>query len=372
MAAESKYLCPASYFNFLVMLPFKPITDQSKLFKQVIIDRIIEETPTVKTFVIRPLAGEIVYLAGQFLTFVFQTQSTISRRSYSISSALDEPLSVTVKRLTNGAFSRPLLESAKPGDQLTMVGKASGFFVLPKNLEAYGQVIFLAAGSGITPIYSLIKSLLANNPGVSVVLIYSNTSPEKAIFRNGLLSLAAKYSEKFQIEWLFSNRQDLWKARLNKLVLEKLLRQHRTTSNQMTLAYLCGPFNYMRMAAIVLQSDGIPLSNIRREVFTPETPTSLLQPPDILPHKVSIAIGGRTHQLIVQHPESILSAARKYGLELPYSCESGRCGSCVAKRTSGNTWMKFNEVLTDNEVDQGRVLTCSAFPVGGDVTIQFD
>ena len=128
----------------------------------------------------------------------------------------------------------------------------------------------------------------------------------------------------------------------------------------------------MRMAAIVLQSDGIPLENIRREVFTPEIMESLFLPPDVLPHKVQITMGGNTHEFVVQHPESILAAARKNGIELPYSCESGRCGSCVARTTSGKTWMKFNEVLTDKEVDQGRVLTCNAFPVGGDVIIHFD
>ena len=89
-------------------------------------------------------------------------------------------------------------------------------------------------------------------------------------------------------------------------------------------------------------------------------------------HQVTISIGGAVHHMRVQYPLSILAVAKKLGIELPYSCEAGRCGSCVASCTKGKVWMKYNEVLTDREMEKGRVLICNGFPIGGDVTIDFD
>ncbi len=352
------------------MLPFPPVPTNG-LFRNLRISQIIEETAAAKTFVLEPVTGNLPYLAGQFLTFVFPSLSGLSRRSYSLSSAPGESPSITVKRISNGLFSRPLLEQAEPGDLLTIAGGASGFFTLPPDRTSYDQVFFLAAGSGITPVYSLIKSLVKDSFRLPAVLVYSNSSPEKAMFRKPLEGLASANSDRLKIEWLYSNHQDLWKARLNKLVLERLLRVNLKGSPGRTLVYLCGPFEYMRMAAIVLLSEGIPQENIKREVFTPDIPRSPERPPDVAPHRVKILIGGMVHELTVKYPDSILAAARKKGIELPYSCEAGRCGSCVASCTMGKVWMRYNEVLTDREVENGRVLICNGFPVGGDVVIDF-
>ena len=354
------------------MLSFPPVSPRNDLFRDVRITRIIQETPDSKTFVLEPVEGTFPYQAGQFLTFVFPMMAGLSRRSYSFSSAPGEMPAVTIKRISNGAFSRPLLEQAKPGDLLTIVGGASGFFTLPEDISGYDQVFFLAAGSGITPVYSLIKSLVTTERRIPAVLVYSNSTPERTLFRKPLEDLAARNRDRLKIEWLFSNKQDLWKARLNKLVLEMILHEKMKGSPSRTLVYLCGPFDYMRMAAIVLQSEGIPPENIKREVFTPDIPVSPVRPPDVDAHKVKILIHGQTHQLSVQYPDSILRAARKRGIELPYSCEAGRCGSCVASCTSGKVWMLYNEVLTDREVEEGRVLVCNGFPIGGDAVIEFD
>lgn len=355
------------------MLPFKPIQTDDPLFRQVCIESIVKETKEARTFVISP-PHSLPYQSGQFLTFVFQLQNKQERRSYSISSCSEwqEPLAVTVKRLANGAFSRPLLDYGQPGDVLTIVGGASGFFTLPPSSESFDQIIFLAAGSGITPVFSLIKSAIHRYSQVPLLLIYSNTSQGKAIFRKPLIEIQKNNAHRFQIEWLFSRDQDLKRARLNKLLLAEMIRHYKKTKSDRILVYLCGPFNYMRMATIVLQTAGILVKNIKREIFTPEIPVSLARPPDVKPHTVEIHIQGKVHTLTVQYPDSILAAAKKAGIELPYSCEAGRCGSCVASCTKGAIWMKYNEVLTDREVEKGRVLICNGFPVGGDVAIQYD
>lgn len=329
----------------------------------------IRETRDASTFELQ-WEGELPYKAGQFITFVIPTRSGLVRRSYSFSSAPGEVPAVTVKRVANGVFSRPMLDTAQPGDQLTIAGGASGFFVLPENLADYDQVLFLAAGSGITPIYSMIKSVLRSELNIPMLLAYSNTTTESTIFREPLEKLAARHPN-LSMEWFYSGNQDLLKARLSKTTLEHLLAARVKSDPQRILAYLCGPFDYMRMAAIVLQAHGILPENIRREVFTPDAPRIKERPPDTESHQVSVKFRGRQFKFDVQYPDTILAAAKSNGIELPYSCEAGRCGSCIAACTSGKVWMSYNEVLTDNEVAQGRVLTCQSFPIGGDVTLEY-
>ncbi len=353
------------------MLPFQKIQGDHSFFREVRIVDIIRETADTKTFVLEPMEGWLPYRPGQFLTFAFPGKETTERRSYSISSAGREPLSVTVKRIPNGLFSRPLLEHGEIGDHLTLAGGASGFFTLPESDPKINRILFLAAGSGITPVFSLIKSCLAEHPEWTVVLIYSNHAPEQTIFLKSLQSLHEQYSDRFHIEWLYSSNQDLMRARLNKLVLTSFVNQFLPVKEE-AMVYLCGPFDYMRMAAIVLQAEGIPPGNIKREIFSLEKPVSPARPPDTLAHRVTIHIRGEEHTLTLQYPETILQAARKRRIELPYSCEAGRCGSCVASCTQGKVWMKYNEVLTDRDVESGRALICNAYPIGGDAVIRFD
>jgi ring-1,2-phenylacetyl-CoA epoxidase subunit PaaE len=264
-----------------------------------------------------------------------------------------------------------MLERAAPGDRLTIAGEPSGFFTLPPQPSSYDQVMIFAAGSGITPVFAIIKQLLRSKTGVPVVLAYSNSSPDQTIFRKELEAFSRRYPKQLSIAWFYSNNQDLLRARLSKTTLDLFLSERWKGSPEKTLAFLCGPMDYMRMAAIVLQSKGIPPENIRREVFTPDIPKQVERPPDTKPHRVTLRRGKAVHDLVVSYPDSILSAARKQGIELPYSCEAGRCGSCIAACTRGKVWMGYNEVLTDAEVATGRVLVCQSFPVGGDVTIEY-
>jgi len=342
--------------------------------KHLVVSDIITEAPDTKTFILLPQSAydKISYKAGQFLTFLFRETHAEDRRSYSISSAplAGEPLSITVKRVDNGVVSRRLIDRTQVGDILGTIG-ASGFFVLPENIQSYKQVFFFAAGSGITPVYSLMKTLLHTQPDIRVVLIYSNRSPEQVIFRQRLEILQQDFPEQLQVEYLYSTAPNLARARLSKWLLEILVKEYSIAAPAQTLFYLCGPFEYMRMATIGLIAQGIPAANIRKEDFTPFLPEIKVQPPDKQPHKVQLSLGGKNYELLVQYPFSILQAAKKQGIPLPYSCEAGRCGTCAAICTSGKVWMSYNEVLMDNEIAAGRVLTCTGYPVGGDVQLRF-
>lgn len=340
--------------------------------KQIQLTDIITETADAKTFVFEPLHDwKPFYKAGQFLTLVFHTKFGEKRRSYSISSSpdLNEPLSFTVKKVDNGEFSRNLLYETKKGDILETSG-VSGFFTLPENSELYEQVFFLAAGSGITPCYSLIKTLL-HTTQKQVVLIYSNRNEQDTIFLHQLHQLQQLFPKTFQARFLNSQGEGIFNRRLSKWLLTILLKEYLTVKKSKALFYLCGPFEYMQMITISLLIEDIDSWNIRKEIFMPVPTLRVPEPPDKEEHMVKIHIGGHHYALPVKYPKTILAAAKEKNILLPYSCEAGICGTCAATCLKGSIWMAYNGVLVESEVNKGRVLTCQGFPVGGDSEIVF-
>ena len=331
--------------------------------------------PGTRTLVLRPQAGEkIEYQAGQYLTLVRAAHGREVRRSYSFSSspALHEAPAITVKRVDNGLFSRWLVDEARVGDTVQTSG-AGGFFTFPPDLDAYQQVILLGAGNGITPLFSLLKTALHAHPHLAVLLLYSNRSVAEALFLDELRALARRFPLHLHLELFFSNDPALYRARLHKELLETLVARHAPAAPARTLAYVCGPLNYMRMGTYGLHEAGLPLAHIRRELFsTGVAPHAPLVPPDTQSHQVTLTLRGQPHRLAVQYPHTILQAAKRQGLKLPYSCEVGQCGNCAVRCTQGQVWMSNNEVLTDRDLARGLVLTCTGYPVGGDVTLDFD
>ena len=345
------------------------------IYKKVRVQEVIQETRDSKTFKLALADGSpLEYVAGQFITLVFpKSGEKEDRRSYSFSTApgIDPDPAITLKWVENGEYSRKLIDYVKKGDEFLTIG-ASGFFTLPDDIDNHDRVFFLAAGSGITPVFSLLKTLLARDNEVQIVLVYSNKSKDDAIFLEELIALRNIHKDRFRIEFLYSNSPDLTRARLGKWLLENLLKEYGLPDPPKTLFFLCGPYDYMRMATIVLQTEGVPPENIRRENFSAVKPRFRPQPDDKAPHRVDILILDEEYSIECQYPETILQKARKSGIALPYSCESGQCGTCAATCVSGEIFMWNNEVLLDSEVEKGRVLTCTGYPVGGDVVIRFD
>ena len=338
------------------------------------IKKIIPETRDAKSFVLEPVNGkEITYRTGQFLTFVFEKENGIQeRRNFSVSSSPDnnEPLMITIKRIPNGEFSRRLIDTMKEGDELQTIG-ASGFFTLPDDPQLYEQYFFLAAGSGITPVFSLIKTLLLHHPDKKIVLIYSNASEEKAIFYKPLKELQKKYSNRFQIEFLFSNATEFLHRRLSGFLLAQLIKKYEDVPGYLQLFYLCGPFEYMRMITIVLKNNGFTASQIHKEIFTINKPERKREPPDEDLHTVQLFLKGNEYHFQTQYPQTILQTAKANNIPIPYSCEAGQCGTCAATCVKGKVWMWRNDVLMDDEMAKGRVLTCTGYAIGGDVKLMF-
>lgn len=340
-------------------------------YKKLQVKNIKEEVPGFKSISFEDGHG-IDYKAGQYLTFVRFSGDKEIHRSYSITSSpvYKEPLSIGVKRIENGLFSRHLVDDVKPGDELLTIG-SGGLFTLPDDIADYKQIFFFAAGSGITPIYSLIKTILKEHTDICIVLVYSNAAEHKALFLTGLKKLQQQYQEQFKIELLFSNNPQLLNARLHRELILHLLHRLSIAEKEQTLFYICGPENHMRLCTYTLREDGIPADNIRKENFVIDTGAKkMLLPPDKATHHVIIQKDDAHIDLTVTYPDSILTAAKKAGINLPYSCEAGRCGSCVAQCTSGTIWHSYNEVLTDKELRKGLVLTCVGHPINGDATIR--
>ena len=334
------------------------------------IAHIITETKDAKTFVLQATGNATTnYKAGQFVTLVFDTKFGEKRRSYSISSSPDinEPFSITIKKVENGEFSRMLITHAKVGDILSSSG-INGFFHLPDNMEGIQQFFFLAAGTGITPCYSIIKTLLATTKK-QVVLIYSNRQEKDTIFYKQLQWLKQQYPQQFQIHFLFSIHTDVFRSRLSNWLLQQLLKKYLFAEKTKTLFYLCGPFEYMQMVNITLLIEGVPSSHIRKENFNALPRKEKPAPPDKDAHMVTIYFENKSQELAVQYPVTILAAAKAANINIPYSCEAGRCGSCVATCIKGKIWMAYNEVLMDDEIEKGRILCCQAYAVNGDAEI---
>jgi ring-1,2-phenylacetyl-CoA epoxidase subunit PaaE len=341
----------------------------SGIYSRLTIKAIITETAGFKTFVFEDDHG-IQYEAGQFLTIVQMIRGEEVRRSYSITSspALGEPLSIGIKRIDNGIFSRTVFDQAQPGDVWWTTG-AAGFFCLPKQNFHYHSIFFFAAGSGITPIFSLLKTVLQLHPQVKIVLVYSNHDRESTIFFEALKRLQQSHPQQLFIEFIFSNNPDLTKAHLNRDLMTTILKTYAPTI-QHSLFYTCGPEAFMRMVIYQLQEWGFPKEHIKKEDFVlNRAPLIKRTPPDTEPHLVSLKIKGGSFQFKVQYPDTILGAAKKEGIALPYSCETGRCGSCAARCTQGTVWLAANEVRTENDLSGGLTLTCVGYPVGGDVVL---
>jgi ring-1,2-phenylacetyl-CoA epoxidase subunit PaaE len=343
----------------------------SFLHKQIKLVSAYSETPEAKSFEFVPVGDwPLRYEAGQFITLVFPKRDGEERRSYSFSSApvLNEPLRITVKRIANGEYSRRLVDQAQPGDIFYSAG-VSGFFKLPADYKNRKQLVFLAAGSGITPVFSLVKTAL-HTTLLPVILIYSNRAEKSTIFFGELIRLQEQFGDRLQVRFLYSHIDHAHRIRLSKWVLTELLEQYNIPMEE-TLFYMCGPVGYMLMAEITLITAGAPSQNIKREIFSTRKHIIRPVPPDTARHQAEIHVNNEVHQISVQFPDTILAAAKKQQVQLPYSCEAGNCGSCAATCVRGEVWMAYNEVLMDEEIAKGKVLTCQGYPVGGDVILTF-
>jgi ring-1,2-phenylacetyl-CoA epoxidase subunit PaaE len=346
---------------------------------QLRISKIIEQPGENCTFELEPVGEPYPsYTAGQFLPLIFHIGNQELRRSYSFNSSPDvnEPLSITVKRLENGEISRLLHHKTRVGDILTAQGP-QGMFTYTPDPELERTVFLFGAGVGITPLFSILKTALVKERKSKLVLIYSNRSADSAVFHDELMSWQSRYPERLKIVWIYSNSQNPITARLNTIYIRQLVDQHLQFEKSRALFYSCGPVIYMDLCRISLLGMGFSLSQIKRETFvlpedeSDDDDTSEKKPKDTHTYSVVLKFQGKTHELDIPYPKRILDVALEHGINLPYSCHAGMCSTCIATCTRGDVRMDYNEVLTDEELSQGRVLVCTGHPTENGTTIEW-
>ncbi|WP_426669991.1 2Fe-2S iron-sulfur cluster-binding protein [Mucilaginibacter sp. McL0603] len=334
---------------------------------QLKIEAIKWETPDTATFFLSELSGKkIHYKAGQFITFVFTHHTEEIRRSYSLSSSPDEDLlAITVKRITNGEISRFMLSKLKPGEILNAVEPAGRFTVTDS--KSNKNIFLFAAGSGISPVFAQLKHALARPGNSRFILIYSSLNQSSILFKEELDKLATDHPGRLKIIHLLSSDGN----RLNNTTVEQLVKRNATFDLNKAEFYLCGPFAYMRMIRLTLIFMEIEPAQIRKENFVIETVAVTTGKSTYPPGKIKINYKGELYDISVGENQSILQAALQNNIQLPYSCRAGICSTCTALCKNGTVVMTENDVLTDKDLDEGWILTCTGHPIGDDVVVEF-
>jgi len=316
------------------------------------------------------------YQAGQFLTLVFNVAGKELRRSYSLCSSpdIDEPLAIAIKRVENGAISRLLHHKTAVGDVLTAVEPNGRFNYVPAT-DAKRTVFMFGAGVGITPLFSIAKTALKREKDTQIVLAYSNRSAAQTLFYEELNALQQAYPDRFKLIYVFSQSQNLMMARLNGLLIEKIIKENLMFEQKDTLLYTCGPVDYMDVCRITLLNLGFSQDQIKRETFV--LPEDEADEDDMTEKKVkhtntySVVLNyqSEVYTIDVPYNQSILDAALSNGIRLPYSCHAGICSTCTANCIKGGVEMDYNEVLMDDEIAAGRVLICTGHPTENGTTL---
>ena len=326
---------------------------------------IVQEATDMKTIYLERRDGQpLRYAAGQFLTLLFFFHGHELRRSYSFCTTpgIDPVPAITVKRVPNGEISRHLLDRLRVGAALTTLPPA-GRFTLEAGGGALdageggfareaGTLVFIAAGSGLVPVFSLLKQALGM--GVRVLLLTQQHEEASTPFRAVLATMPVDWTEMVTVRngRLTKDKLTAWVAAAG---LESGVR-----------FYLCGPPDFMRLVQITLRTLGFGDAVIRREHFTvghiPAAPPVFdASPKKVVVRAAAEVMAAGDREFVVTWPESILTAALRQGVPLPYSCRAGRCSSCVARCVRGRVRMANNEVLTEKDLREGMVLTCVGY-----------
>ncbi|WP_180038503.1 2Fe-2S iron-sulfur cluster-binding protein [Acinetobacter sp. YH16052] len=316
------------------------------------------------------------YQPGQHLTIRHLTDDGELRRCYSICSDTQEDMSIAIKKIDQGQFSTWANAHLKAGDVLEVIPPQGVFF--QKAAKAGGQnYLGFAAGSGITPILSIVKSVLNRQAEATFTLVYGNRSWKQTMFSEQIMDLKDRFKERLQLVNIFSrelNDSDIFNGRIDADKLQQLF-QANLISAEADHCFACGPEEMMTAVETVLPTWGIQRSKIHTERFNTGTaPKATAQQMESRSEeRVNIILDGR--ELIVEvskQDDSILDAALRAGADLPYACKGGVCATCKCKVLEGQVEMAVNYSLEEDEIQKGYVLSCQARPTTANVRLSFD
>ena len=299
------------------------------------------------------------------------------RRSYSMSSSpnKDASIAVTVKRVPNGLVSNYLCDTVKVGDAIEVM-QPMGHFVIEPNPMKERTIVLFGGGSGVTPLMSILKSVLPVEQGSKVFLVYGSRDEENIIFKKQFVELEQKYEGRFRVLHVLTKPSYTWtgyKTRINQASAVTFLKQDFAIDIAKAEYFLCGPEGMMEEVTNSLKIFNVPAENIHQEHFG----SGILHVEEdiddsIKEQTVTIQYEGNDYTVVVKPHETILDAALRDDIDLPYSCQAGMCTACLGKCTSGKVVMDEEDGLTDNEIKQGYILTCVAHPKTAGVVIEID
>lgn len=327
-----------------------------------VVKRVVEETPEARSLVLEiPDDRREVfhYRAGQFLSFKIPCEGKVLVRSYSLSSSphTDDETVITIKRIEAGRVSNWINDRVREGSTLWTVPPA-GFFVLT---DSERRLVFFAAGSGITPVYSLVKSALASTRR-RLKLVYANRDEASIIFRDGLDDLVRRHPDRLEVLHSLDDRDGYLDA--------EAVTRHAEGERDADF-YLCGPSAFMDVVEGALLRLGVPPGQVHIERFeSPPDPGAAPEPARVgaaaeseeagAPESIEVELDGRVHAVPYREGERVLAAARRAGLDPPFSCEEGYCSCCMAKLVEGRVEMAANDCLTPELLGEGWILTCQS------------
>lgn len=335
--------------------------------------RLTGEAVAISFAVPESLAAKYTFIPGQYLTLRTLIDGEYVRRSYSICSKPGDALEVGVKHLPGGAFST-YAQSLKEGDELEVMTPQGNFTAETGGRNRY---LLVAAGSGITPCLSIAKTVLSQEPESMIMLLYGNRNTASIMFRQDISDLKDVYTDRFMMinilsrekqeaEWLY--------GRIDECKITYLINNGLISPESCSAVYLCGPQQMLDSVEAALGEE----VSIRTELFTNEAGFISKVPAAHVGAAgnsvdVTITLDGTEYQVAVcSRTETVLAAARRAGLDLPYSCAGGMCCTCRCKVVSGKTSMDLNFSLADWEVDAGFTLACQTRPLDDCVVLDFD
>lgn len=308
------------------------------------------------------------FYAGQYVTLELEIDGVTVRRSYSICSEPgDETFEVGIKKVQNGIFSTYVNEKLRINDSIK-VGKPEGRFIWEPNENE--KIMAIAAGSGITPIMSIIKSVIKHSEKSSLTLIYCNKSPDKTMFYKELQLLAKDFPNCLNIHWTFTEANEKYAnfGRVDENYINFVLNKNKIKPKKY---FLCGPEKMIDLSKNFLIKKGISENQILFELFK-ETSNKKEINEASNSGFLNIKYDDVFYKLPLNAEKTILDIALQAKINVPYSCQGGVCCSCIGKITEGEAKMKSNQVLTDEEIREGLILTCQAVSISEKITIDYD
>ena len=343
-------------------------------FHKLSIKNYIQETANAVSIIFdipEHLKDNFSFKAGQYVTLKTTIEDKEIRRSYSICSSPNSgELKVAIKRVENGVFSTYAITHLKTGDIIEVHEPEGKFILEPSRSNNY---LGIAAGSGITPVLSMIKTVLQEEPSSSFTLIYGNKSSAETMFKTELDALSIAYDKRFNLQYVFSrqNEEGSLFGRIDKGLTNYFIKNIYKNWSFKT-AFLCGPEEMIQTVSTTLKENHFKETQILFELFTAsinEESSSEIKDGQT---EVTVLLDDEELFFTMDQKDDILAAALRNDVDAPYSCQGGVCSSCLGKVTQGTAVMVKNSILTDDEVNEGFILTCQAHPTSSKISIDFD